>query len=74
MAGLNYGFSYRKRRGKLNAFPKKEGVFYSELSKKWIVRINKGGIIGMSSVGSAKTEEEANKLYLKLKQNENKND
>jgi hypothetical protein len=37
MAGLNHGKSYR--RNMTDKFPDEEGVFFSEVSKKWVVRI-----------------------------------
>lgn len=37
MAGLNHGKSYRKKM--TESFPDEQGVFYSDISKKWVVRI-----------------------------------
>ena len=64
MAGLNYGYSYR------NTQKKEVGIF--KFHDKWIVRVYK--IINprtkttvVSTIASKKTEEEAQELYDKHK-------
>ena len=63
MAGLNYGYSYTKKRGMHKN--KKVGVSYAELAHKWVVRVLKNGTV--TTVAGFKTKEEADKYYKELK-------
>lgn len=69
MAGLNHGKSFRRFTSE--KFPEKEGVFLSEVSKKWVVRIeNKGSdkrFKPFVSVAQFETEEDANQKYKEIK-------
>ena len=56
--GLNRGNSMHFKK------PMKEGVIWSEKAKKWLVRINKNGII--CSMAGFKNKEDADKFLLTL--------
>lgn len=52
-------------------FPEKEGVFYSQKSRMWVVRIRSKSVgnFRFSSIGQFKKEDEAVKFYNNLKKN-----
>ena len=67
MGGINHGMKYRANKGIRT--DKKEGVSYSNISKKFVVRIKKScGQI--STIAQFENEKEADKCYQenKLKQ------
>ena len=59
MAGLNYGNSFR-----INEFNKKEGVFFMQKIKKYVVRIKSNGVI--STMCSFSNIDLANQKYKEL--------
>lgn len=69
MAGLNYGKTFR--RFKAEKFPEKEGVFFSEVSKKWVVRVENlnsdKSLKPFVSIAQFETEIEANQKYQDIK-------
>lgn len=69
MAGLNHGKSFR--RFIEEKFPNEEGVFYSEVSKKWVVRMENKSINKIKypfvSAVQFETEIEANQKYQDIK-------
>jgi hypothetical protein len=68
MSGLNYGYTYTKKAGMYKN--KISGVSYGEKCKKWIVRVEKKGVISTVAGFDAKEEaDEYYKNYLSEKQN-----
>lgn len=71
MAGLNYGKTFR--RFTAEKFPENEGVYFSEVSKKWVVRVknesNDKGLKPFISVAQFENEEDANQKYQEIKNN-----
>ncbi|MCY0967899.1 hypothetical protein [Chryseobacterium wangxinyae] len=69
MSGLNYGKNFR--RFDTEQFPNEEGVFYSESSKNWVVRIINEGIDKrikpFRSVAQFDTKTEANNKFKEIK-------
>jgi len=80
MAGLNCGYKYTysadNRRSKESIDINSEGVHYSKLSKKWVVRMpNNTSSVYMKpfiSVGQFAKEEDAIKKYNELLTTKNK--
>lgn len=60
---MAYGIKYHLGSNRLHT---KEGVFYGNITGKWLVRVKrKTG--GFTTIGSYDTEKEANKIFKKHK-------
>jgi hypothetical protein len=65
MAGLNYGRTYSSKKGiRIN---RQIGIFYSDLSNKWVVRVKHKG--QCKTLAQYKTEEEAKYRLKEWEQN-----